>query len=161
MTAVLANLSIWHTANANVASKLFLHDVCSFHFVMSSAAFSSFRFLVLRTFFFSKIHLHPAVFCILRFSKLLAYGVEAHLTWRWGLSCQQLLSSESCWLPGALPGFLAVSRAVLWSCTSLKSWELQVTLAVLWLWNPLLWLGEWGCTWGLQGAAFPDLGAEH
>lgn len=69
---------------------------------MSSAASSSFRFLVLRTFFFSKIHLHPAAFCILRFPELLACGVEVHPTWRWGLSCQQLLSCESCWLAEAL-----------------------------------------------------------
>lgn len=122
---------MWHTAIANVASYSFLHDACAFHFVMSSAASSNFRFLVLRTFFFSKIHLHRAVFCILRFSKHLAYSAEVYPTWRWGFFCQQLLSYESCWLAEALPGFLAVSRTVLWSWSSVKSWECQVTLAVM------------------------------
>lgn len=96
---------------------------------MTTAASSNFRFLVLRTFFFSKIGLHPALFCILKFSKLLVCGVEAHPTWRWGLFCQQLLSSEL--LAEALPGFLALSRAVLWSWGSVKSWVLQVTLGSL------------------------------
>lgn len=162
MTAVLTNLSMWHAANTSVASKLFLHDVCAFHFVKSTAASSNFRFLVLRTFFFSKMHLHPALFCILRFSKLLAQGVEVHPTWRWGLFCQRLLSSESCWLAEALLASWQwagqfCEAEVLWSLENFKlawqSYGFEILFSDF----------ESGAegSWRLQGAAFPDPGAEH